>query len=380
MKHLTKIALAAMAMSALLAMVGAGSAAATELYKATAESNDTLANGTEIAATMKSGSSLLIKDTGGLANNTCTGSEIKGTVENAGTSTGNPISKTSSLTFSGCSSAMTVLAPGELEIKSIAGTTSGTVVSKGMRVTFKSTLFGVSCVVASGTGTTLGTLTGAATGESATLHVNGVVTIENGCGDSTLTGTYLVTNPTGLVVEDATATELYKATAEGNDTLANGTEIAATLKSGSSLLLKDTGGLANNTCTGSEIKGTVENAGTSTGNPISKTSSLTFSGCSSAMTVLAPGELEIKSIAGTTNGTVVSKGMRVTFKSPLFGVSCVVASGTGAALGTLTGAKTGELATFDVDGVVTLENGCGDSTLTGTYLVTSPTGLRVEGS
>jgi len=201
MKHLTKVVFAAMAMSALLAMAGTGSAAATELYKATAEGNDTLAKGTEIAATLKSGSSLLLQDTLGGVNDTCTGSEVKGSIESPGGTTTHPSGKVSSLTFSGCSHTTTVLANGSLEVKNIAGTTNGTVISKETRITVKSTVFGVSCVVNTGSGTTLGTLTGAKTGESATFDVNGVVTIENGCGDSTLTGTYLVTNPTGLVME-----------------------------------------------------------------------------------------------------------------------------------------------------------------------------------
>ena len=381
MKHLTKMALALAATSALLAIAGVGSAVATELYKNTNPASDTQGVGTELTASLKSGSSLLLTDTLGGANDTCTGSEVKGKVEVAGGSSSHPSAKVSSLTFSGCSHTTTVLANGELEIKNNAGTTNGTVISKGARITVKSTQFGISCVVNTGPGTTLGTLTGAGQGESATLDVNGAVTLENGCGDSTLTGTYLVTNPTGLVVESTgTGSELYKNTNPANDTQGVGTELTASLKSGSSLLLTDTLGGANDTCTGSEVKGSIENPGGSTSHPSGKVSSLTFSGCSHTTTVLANGSLEVKNIAGTTNGTVISKEARITVKSTIFAISCVVNTGTGTTLGTLTGAGQGESATLDVNGAVTLENGCGDSTLTGTYLVTSPTGLVVEAS
>ncbi len=380
MRHLKKIGLAAMMATALMVVVGASAASGAELYKATAEAaNDTQGAGTEITATLKSGTSLLLKDTLGGANDTCTSSEVKGKVESAGSSTTNPSGKVSTLSFGGCSHTTDVLANGSLEITNIAGTTNGTVISKGARVTVKSTIFGISCVVHTDEGTTLGTLTGAKAGESATLDVNSVVNLENGCGDSYFTGTYLVTSPTGLVVDAPSGAELYKATAEAaNDTQGAGTEITATLKSGTSLLLKDTIGGANDTCTSSEVKGKVESAGSSTTNPSGKVSTLSFGGCSHTTDVLANGSLEITNIAGTTNGTVISKGARVTVKSTIFGISCVVHTDEGTTLGTLTGAKAGESATLDVNSVVNLENGCGDSYFTGTYLVTSPTGLVVD--
>lgn len=179
----------------------------------------------------------------------------------------------------------------------------------------------------------------------------------------------------------ASATTLYKyTTPSANDALGVGTTIVATLEPGNSALLKDTLGGANDTCTSSEVHGTIETV-TPAGNPAGNISALTFGGCSHTTTVLAKGSLEIKNIAGTTNGTVISKNARVTVKSTIFGISCVAKTGEGTSIGTLTGAKSStDHATMDINGLITLENGCGDSTWTGAYTVTTPTGLTVEAS
>jgi len=176
----------------------------------------------------------------------------------------------------------------------------------------------------------------------------------------------------------ASAQTLYTyKTPNANIPIPVGTELISTLESGKSALLKDTGGLANDTCTGSEVKGAIStNNTTDAGGSIS---ALTFTGCTHTTHVLAKGELEIKNIAGTTNGTVISKGARVTIKSTVFGISCVANTGAGTTIGTLTGAKSEtDRATMDINGVITLENGCGDSTWTGSYEVTSPLGLTVD--
>jgi len=201
MRHLKIIGLLAVAATAIMAFVGVGSAAAEVLW--TRNSGGTLttvATGTALKSSLESGTSALLKDTAGGVNDTCTGSTVEGKVEtNSGGSAGG---KVSSLTFTGCSHTTDVLAPGSLSIKRIAGTTNGTVTSSGARVTIKSTIFGISCVANTGAGTTIGTLTGAATNTaSATMDINAVITLENGCGDSTWTGSYLVTSPLGLVAD-----------------------------------------------------------------------------------------------------------------------------------------------------------------------------------
>jgi hypothetical protein len=203
MKYLKMLGLAAIAAMALTAIIGAGTASATELYTYTSSGPaETVAVNTEIVSSLKSGTSALLKDTGGSTNDTCTGSEVKGKIENTGgkTSEGkHPSGKISALTFTGCTHTTDVLAKGSLEIKNIAGTTNGTVISKEAQVTVQSTVFGISCTANTGTGTTIGTLTGVKSStEHATMDINGVINMGAFCGDSTWTGTYIVTSPTGI--------------------------------------------------------------------------------------------------------------------------------------------------------------------------------------
>lgn len=197
---------AAMALVA-VAVVGAGTASATNLYRyTTPTANDRIALGTEVAVSLEPGTSILLKDTLGGVNDTCSGSEMRFTLETDTSSVpaANAQGPLSLLSLTGCSHASATLATGNLEIKNIAGTTNATVVAKVARITFKSTVFGVSCILNTGAGTTLGTLTGSksSTG-AATLDMNGVVTLENGCGDSTMTGSYEVTTPIGLTAESS---------------------------------------------------------------------------------------------------------------------------------------------------------------------------------
>jgi hypothetical protein len=205
MRFLKVLGLGAVAAMILTAFLGAGTASATNLYKYTTPSaNDKLAIGTEIVLSLESGTSLLFKDTSGLPNDTCTKSEIKAIVERdtGSVPAAHAQGKVTSLALSGCSHTSTTLANGELEIKNIGGTTNGTVISKGARITFQSTVFGISCVANTGAGTVIGTVTGAKSPTaSAKMDINGVIALEGICGDSTWTGSYSVTSPTGLTIE-----------------------------------------------------------------------------------------------------------------------------------------------------------------------------------
>jgi hypothetical protein len=209
MKSLRIFGLAAIAAMALTALAGAGSASATQLYKNTTPGgNDKIAIGTanaEITASLKTGTSALLKDTGGSTNDTCTSSEVKGKIEEDTSSTPsvNPTGKVSTLSFGGCTHTTDVLAKGSLEIRYITGSTNGVLISKEAQVTVQSTVFGISCTANTGTGTSIGTLTGAAAGGQATVDINGVINMGAFCGDSTWTGTYIVTSPTGLMVEQS---------------------------------------------------------------------------------------------------------------------------------------------------------------------------------
>lgn len=206
MKYLKMLSLALTASVCLMAL-GVGAASATELYKFTTPSaNDTLGIGTEIQMSLKSGTSVNWKHTyekepiGNLE--TCTSGTTQFKLEKAGGGEGaHPSGKITSLSFFPCSDTMLVLKPGELEIQHIPGTTNGTVISKEAETTIYSTVFGISFIIKTGAGTKTGTLTGAtsSTGQ-ATFDAEAELPIGI-FGTVDLTGTFVVTSPTGLIVE-----------------------------------------------------------------------------------------------------------------------------------------------------------------------------------
>jgi hypothetical protein len=161
-------------------------------------------------------------------------------------------------------------------------------------------------------------------------------------------------------------------------------EISASLKAGNSLPLTSTsGGTLFNTCTGSTVGGhtgtTVE--GHSTGPYTGATvtgpiTTLTFTGCNNNVTPHKMGTLHIEHIKGTTNGTLRSSGAEVTSYSAIFGTYLNCKTGEGTHLGTLTGVGTGKHASMHVNAA--LNCGITSALWSGTYTVTSPTGLGVS--
>jgi hypothetical protein len=201
MKYLKILGLAAVAAMALTAILGAGTASASNIKVFGAAGN--LGVGTEIEATLEAGNSAFLEDAFGLTAVTCTGSTVKGKIERV-TPTGQPKGKISSLTFTPCGHTVDVEASGELEVRNIAGTTNGTVFSSGAKVKVFNTLLNQNCIANTGAaGTDIGTLTGAASAvKNATMDINGLIPLE-GCSASNArwTGKYEVTKPVGLVSE-----------------------------------------------------------------------------------------------------------------------------------------------------------------------------------
>jgi hypothetical protein len=165
-----------------------------------------------------------------------------------------------------------------------------------------------------------------------------------------------------------------------------GTTIEASLEKGTSAFLEDAFGLTAVTCTGSNVHGVIERTTQEpvgkTGQPKGKISAggLTFTPCGHTVDVEANGELEIRNIAGTTNGTVFSSGAKVKVFNTLLNQNCIANTGAGTDIGTLTGAKSAITnATMDINGLIPLE-GCSASNArwTGSYEVTKPVGLVSE--
>jgi hypothetical protein len=187
---------------AVMAIWGAGVASATELYKYTTPSaNDTLGAGTELSMSMKSGTSMILRDQfTQKVIGTCTRAELQGKTETAGGEAAHPSGSFSAVSLTNCTHTTHMVANGGFEIQHLAGTTNGTVAINGLKFKIKDTIFGLECTVAlSGT---VGTLTGAtsATG-TATLDIVKALVSWGLCGTAELTATFSITTPTGLIVE-----------------------------------------------------------------------------------------------------------------------------------------------------------------------------------
>jgi hypothetical protein len=152
--------------------------------------------------------------------------------------------------------------------------------------------------------------------------------------------------------------------------------IEATLKSGTSALLTDTSKFFANTCTASKVVGSDSTSTGGTGKLVEgPISTLEFSSCKEEpVTADAKGSLTVANIAGTTNGTVRSIGAEVTSPSPFGKLNCKTGAAPGTDIGTLTGVASGN-ATMDIS--ATLNCGAITAFWSGTYTVTSPTGLGV---
>ena len=142
----------------------------------------------------------ILEDEFGTTIDTCTTSSIGVSIEEVGGGSGShPGGKLWDLGFSNCTHKTTVDARGAMRFQFTTGR-NGSVISSGAEITVQSTFFGATCLMKTGTGTTIGTLTGAPSSSGhATLHVT--ATLNGGiCGNSRWTGTYFVTSPTGLYV------------------------------------------------------------------------------------------------------------------------------------------------------------------------------------
>lgn len=165
MKHLKMLGLAAIAALGLTTFAGAGTASATTLFT---NSNLTgaYASGTVLHLTQRSGSSVIFTGGSGEVLMTCSESTIKG---KPSTESGLPIRGTiESFTWGQCTSTFDTVATGELSIEK-TGPNEGRVAGSGSQWTVN--IFGVSCTYGTGTGTTLGTITG---GEAPTLSIKAV--------------------------------------------------------------------------------------------------------------------------------------------------------------------------------------------------------------
>ncbi|MDQ2631222.1 MAG: hypothetical protein M3Y75_09690 [Actinomycetota bacterium] len=190
MKYLKMLGLAAVAAMAMAAFT-AGTASATTLSEGGAAKNSAVT----ISASLASGTSAVLSRTDGSLANTCTVSNVSGETDSpytGATVTGG----IDSLSFESCTRTVTVHQKGTLHVAHSGGE-NGTVSSSGAEVTVGSPFGTLNCKT--GTGTTLGTLTGGASGH-ATMDINAVLNCGFLVPSASWKGTYTVTSPTGLGV------------------------------------------------------------------------------------------------------------------------------------------------------------------------------------
>jgi hypothetical protein len=200
MNHLKMLGLAAVTAAALMAVLGAGTASATVICKNnlnTEKCSEPYPVGTKGTASLQG--SGLIESLEGTVLNTCTGSVVSSTLENAGSATTTVKSGLSSITFTGCSSTVDTIKPGSAELHHIAGTDNGTLTTLGTEVTTQ--IFGASCTYGTGASLDVGTTVG---GNPGSMTLNTIFPRVAGgfiCPEKVrFTGKYVATSPTNAWV------------------------------------------------------------------------------------------------------------------------------------------------------------------------------------
>ena len=199
MEYLKMFVLATVAVSALMASIGVGTASATVLCSTTAEPCPTTQKWGNVSLdfSIPSGSRAVVTATAGESIDSCTTSTVKGKITNPGSSTSTVTGPVEELTWSGCDFPTKTLQLGNLEVHKIAGTSNGTLTSDGLfEVTFNTIIFG-SCGYVVTSGESLGDVT---EGNPAIFHANAVGQHSSGSGmvcPETIrwTGTYQLTSP-----------------------------------------------------------------------------------------------------------------------------------------------------------------------------------------
>jgi hypothetical protein len=334
--------------------------------------------GTKTLAKLKTGTSFLVKDSGGSTLTSCTASTLEGEVTGAGGRSKAPSADVSTASFSGCSLPTTAEGlPWHAEISRGESGTTETIAK--MTVKINTVLYGL-CVYQ---GNPTFTLTG---GTQAELSVSGA-TLERVSGaacptTATLSATYVQSSPSPFYLSyppPLGSTVLCKNTeepcAEANRYGA-GTKTLAGLKTGTSLVVKDSGGSTLTSCTASTLEGEVTGAGGLGKAPSADVSVASFSGCSLPTTAEGlPWHAEIRRTEAFGAGTETIAKMTVKINTVLYGL-CVY---QGSPTFTLTG---GTQAEFAVSGA-TLERVSGaacpiTATLSATYVQSSPSPFYVS--
>jgi len=179
----------------------------------------------------------------------------------------------------------------------------------------------------------------------------------------------------------ASATELYKRTASGIETLKSGTEVKASLSG--STTFTTTSGTSLDTCTGGEEGSKTSNTGSSTETVRWIIVVFAWTGCTEPTETKVLGEGETHWISGTTDDTVTFRNIIILINTTIFGATCEYTAGESLDVGTMVGASTSTgSATMAINTVLPAKNSffCPDARWIANYKITSPVGLVTEAS
>jgi hypothetical protein len=205
MKHLKMLGLAVMAAAALTALLGAGTASATELCSTnTSPCTGTMYGPTTALKAELTGTAIL-ETTGGVALDECTGGAVEGTISNTGgaSETVKAAIPSSGLTWIGCNRTTGTTEGGELEIHTdtTEANGNGTLTAKGFTVQIATILGTCTYGFSTATASDLGTLKG---GNEPTIEISTIVPRKTGSAcpaEARWTAKYKVVKPTPLFVE-----------------------------------------------------------------------------------------------------------------------------------------------------------------------------------
>jgi hypothetical protein len=383
MRYLKVCGLAVAVAGALMAFIGVGTASASVVCSATEDPcslGNRWANGT-LDFSLTSGTSAQLKEpgAGGEVLNTCTGSTVKGTLENgSSTATAKGAVVKANLTWTGCSVPTSTTAGGTLEVHKIAGTSNGTVTGSDFKVTFH--VLGSDCEYEVAEGTDIGTIK---EGKPAVFHAEAVTVKTKGFNcpeEGEWSATYTLTEPkekTLSIAASAAPGGVVCSATEDPCSLANrwaDETLDFSLTSGTSAKLKEpgAGGEVLDVCSSSTAKGILENgSSTATAKGTVEKANLTWGECTKTTATTAGGTLEVHKIAGTSNGTVTASGFKVTVL--VFGfVDCEYETGANLDVGTV---KEGKPAVFHAEAVMVKTKGFGcpeEGEWSATYTLTEP--------
>jgi hypothetical protein len=203
MRYVKMLALAAVAVGAMMAFIGAGTASASKICSTAVNpcpAGQHWPKGIKIDFSLVPGGSALLVDTAGNKLNTCSKSTVEGETTNTGSATETVTGKITKLLWEGCEFPTTTNKLGGLEIHAIAEPAgNGTLTADGITEVTINTIFFGSCVYGIANGVSIGDLT-EGKGATAIFHANAVAIRLAGsnfaCPETARwTATYQLTSP-----------------------------------------------------------------------------------------------------------------------------------------------------------------------------------------